>query len=77
MDPRRFDTATRYLWTVASRRTAIGFMLGGIWGSAGLGTGEARKKHKKHKKLSPPPTSPPPPSPPPPSPPPTCTGGCS
>src|SRR4051812_32369018 len=55
MDPKRFATGARSLWTATSRRTAFGLVLSGILGASGRAEGEAkkRKKHKKHRKISP------------------------
>ncbi len=68
MDNSRFDTLTRSLTGVRSRRGALGALLGGTLGSLGVVT-EARKKKKKKKKS----TATVPPPPPPSGPAPTCS----
>ena len=72
MDGSHFDTLTRSLTGVRSRRGALGALLAGTLSSFGVTETEAKKKKKKKKKKRPTTTSP---DPVPPLPPPGCPTG--
>lgn len=50
MDETRFDSVTRSLYGLTARRGALGLMLGGALGLAGLAETDAKKKGKNKKK---------------------------